>query len=777
MLKRAQIIQEYNFLTEAVPIALLGILLNVAGRQITGHFGFSFVFVDMIGTAFAALLIGPWWAAAAAAATTVVNGNFYESYFPFGVVNITGALVWGYMSRAAGLRSRMIDFEKGELRGTVYWTIALWLAGGVACGLASTGVKLILYPQLGRPFIFGAFYLQTQAQLDTALGLVTPHVVTLTLADLVRDLADKAIVVPAAVLLIGLCRIATTLRGTTAAAGLLERLRTDFVSIFVFVVVYSAYILLAQLMRPVISLSGGVREVAWLRSPEIVAMLYAPLVIAVLVFVFMTYRGSDAIARRIDSWRQFRGYVFRTLFGGGDGSSSLSRYQGLQPLSIGVSLWSLRSVIDERFGVPLALIAIFIAIATYVMVARLAYPRLRTAMEGTLTLHRWLALDRMPKAGGDLLTLLRGLFSDYISRAGTTLARRSDLLYVLAFATDAKPSWLAEALLGRRSNLLTERIAILAVVGGSGALTPQVARELDELAEETAAGLVAVVSTTPRPVESEVLERLRRMHQRRAELLLFDWTDIMLAIAARALQTTPGAAVQRARARILEALNSRGETVPTELQTRSEWLANRSLPSLRFIIERLPRRSRVFDLGAGYGRHTFAALAAGHDVVAVERKPAVRADLARDLAEAGYVADRVRLIEGDYLDAGPDEIGVARLVVATGVLQHATDAADLERRLSHIAQLADAPGAVVYIEMLFDMLFDEKPPSDGRIAIDRAAFEQMLRQTFSADSWKIDRTHGPARQKQSFANGMRSFEAPCSAIESTTVEYLLRRSS
>lgn len=100
-MRRNQIIHEFDLAAEALPIALAGILLNVAGRQLAEYFGG--LFVDMTGTAFTAFILGPWWAAAVAAATTIVNGNFFENYFPFGVVNIAGALVWGYLARVADL--------------------------------------------------------------------------------------------------------------------------------------------------------------------------------------------------------------------------------------------------------------------------------------------------------------------------------------------------------------------------------------------------------------------------------------------------------------------------------------------------------------------------------------------------------------------------------------------------------------------------------------------------------------------------------------------------
>jgi hypothetical protein len=42
--------------------------------------------------------------------------------------------------------------------------------GGLAAGLASSTVKIIIYPAVGRPFVFGNLYLQVQAALEQWIG-------------------------------------------------------------------------------------------------------------------------------------------------------------------------------------------------------------------------------------------------------------------------------------------------------------------------------------------------------------------------------------------------------------------------------------------------------------------------------------------------------------------------------------------------------------------------------------------------------------------------------
>jgi hypothetical protein len=112
--------------------------------------------------------------------------------------------------------------------------------------------------------------------------------------------------------------------------------------------------------------------------------------------------------------------------------------------------------------------------------------------------------------------------------------------------------------------------------------------------------------------------------------------------------------------------------------------------------------------------------------------------------------------------------------VATGILQHACDVADLSRRLEYTRQIADQPAAVIYIEMLFDMLFDGVP-AEGRVAITPSEFETLLLQIFPGGGWDIEEMSGPQRQLQVFDQGDRSFHAPAKRIESITAEYAIRR--
>ena len=84
---------------------MLGCLaLNEIGIEITDVIPIQ-LFLDMAGTAIAAMALGPWRGAAVGYATAVITfllGHGAAS-LAFGLVQITGALVWGYgVRRGAG---------------------------------------------------------------------------------------------------------------------------------------------------------------------------------------------------------------------------------------------------------------------------------------------------------------------------------------------------------------------------------------------------------------------------------------------------------------------------------------------------------------------------------------------------------------------------------------------------------------------------------------------------------------------------------------------------
>ena len=772
-MRRNRIIHEFDFLAEALPIVLAGILLNVAGRQISQYFGGPFV--DMTGTAFTAIVLGPWWAAAAAAATTIVNGNFFENYFPFGVVNIAGALVWGYLARAFDLSNRVFAPGPKRVQHFVVWTVVLAVAGGFACGLTSTCVKLVLYPQLERPFIYGPLYVSAHAKLQGLIGSAAPEVVTLAVVDLVRDLADKFVDVPIAMLLVLLTRIAPTFSRRSLPTSRTERLETDVTSIFVFAVAYSAFILLAQIMRPVISIPGSAHDIAWLGNPKMVMLIYAPLVIAILTFRFLTYRSTDALPRRLHALCRRRRDATRLLFEAGGRWTTVVRSTVMNALGAGVSVWPLRHIIDPLFGMPIALGAIIVVLSGYLVLARFFYTMLQNTMQKLDTVHRWLEVGRDAAASAELVNLKQSLFANYFHVPDPKVSRRNELVYSMAFVNRPDRGRLEEILFGGTEDPVGESIAVLGVIEEPHALSVPALEALASLASDTGAGLVALSCNAAHVTDAEVIRSIRGLRKAGTEVLLLGWTDLCTPAAAHELTGRPQISMRDARGRALHLLNADDERFVVEEPNRAKKLCGRALVSLKVVIRSLPRSSVVFDLGSGYGRHTLLASIAGHEVVAVDRKEAACDRLKENLAALPPKSGSVSVLNSDLRDVSIDAVGLADLVICTGVLQHAHDLDELSGLLAHISKFAGQAAALIYIEMLFEMLFDGRPPADGRLKITCTEFEDLLRRVFPETSWTVQRTFGPMRQRQKFDQGGRSFEPPAATIESTAAEYLIRR--
>ncbi len=568
-MRRNQIIHEFDLAAEALPIALAGILLNVAGRQLAEYFGG--LFVDMTGTAFTAFILGPWWAAAVAAATTIVNGNFFENYFPFGVVNIAGALVWGYLARVADLPNSVFVWSPGRMQRFVQWALLLTVAGGLACGLTSTCVKLVLYPQLGRPFIYGPLYVNTHAKLQGLLGSATPEVLTLAVVDLFRDLADKLVVVPVAMLLVLLTRLAATFARKSLPTTSAARLQTDVASIFVFGVAYSAFIFLAQMTRPTIFIPGSAHEVAWLGNPSMVLLLYAPLVIAILAFRFLTYRAADELPRRLHALCRRRREATRQLLDAGGRRTAVLRSTVTHALGTGVSMWPLRHVIDPLFGIPVALGAITVALTGYLVIARFFYAILHSTMQRLETVQRWLEVRSEASTSAELVGLMQRLFATYFHVPDAKVLRRNALVYSLAFVNRPDRGRLEETLFGGTEDPVSDGVAVLAAIAEPHALCVPVLQDLASLASDTGARLVALSSNAGRITDDELIQWIRALRKAGTEVLLLDWTDLCKAVAAKELTGRPHTLMRDVRARALHLLNTEdredycGSTRPGEI--------------------------------------------------------------------------------------------------------------------------------------------------------------------------------------------------------------------
>ncbi|MGA8258472.1 MAG: hypothetical protein WB767_18020 [Nocardioides sp.] len=158
-----------------VVLMLLGgcIALNVCGHHAVEWLGLPLYF-DMVGTAVAAIFLGPWWGALVGLLTNVLGvASSGASSLPFAAVNIAGALVWGYGVRRYGSAL------------TIPRYFVLNIAVALACTLVAAPIIVIM---------FGG---ETGHSTDTMIGDAAAFSHNLVLAvvgvNLLTSVADKMI--------------------------------------------------------------------------------------------------------------------------------------------------------------------------------------------------------------------------------------------------------------------------------------------------------------------------------------------------------------------------------------------------------------------------------------------------------------------------------------------------------------------------------------------------------------------------------------------------------
>ena len=91
-------------------VAVACVVLNLFGRMFTDWLHVP-LYMDMVGTALAAFALGPWRGAAVGFATNVIGWIINpDAPLAFALVNVLGALVWGYGVRRWNLGSTLIKF-------------------------------------------------------------------------------------------------------------------------------------------------------------------------------------------------------------------------------------------------------------------------------------------------------------------------------------------------------------------------------------------------------------------------------------------------------------------------------------------------------------------------------------------------------------------------------------------------------------------------------------------------------------------------------------------
>lgn len=113
-------------------LLLACLVLNLLGRELVDTLGLT-LHLDMTGTAVAAIMVGPWWGVLVAVATNFSGVALSGvASIPFVLVNIAGALVWGYGVRRWGMGRTIPRF------------FALTLLVALVCSLVATPI-IVLY--------------------------------------------------------------------------------------------------------------------------------------------------------------------------------------------------------------------------------------------------------------------------------------------------------------------------------------------------------------------------------------------------------------------------------------------------------------------------------------------------------------------------------------------------------------------------------------------------------------------------------------------------------
>jgi energy-coupling factor transport system substrate-specific component len=180
-------------LAYVVALVPVGAALNIVGGTINTALRLP-TFLDMIGTAVVAILLGPWWGALVG-----VMGNIGGAFFtgpvgiPFAIVNVAGALVWGYGVRSLGMgasatRFFLLNVIVALVTTAIAAPIVVFLFGG-ATGHSSDALTAA-FAQAGQDLLAAAFASSIIVSLADKIisGFVALAIIDALPADLSRGL-------------------------------------------------------------------------------------------------------------------------------------------------------------------------------------------------------------------------------------------------------------------------------------------------------------------------------------------------------------------------------------------------------------------------------------------------------------------------------------------------------------------------------------------------------------------------------------------------------------
>jgi len=142
-------VSSYLLLHELTVIVAAGVLLNYLGLMLSLRLQ-SILYLDMIGTALAALLLGPWWGALTALlSSALVNWVLYPGpgadvvVFPWVLVNMTGGFFWGFLARRAAFQ-RYVKASRTSGLSHASYLVTFGVVGAAVLSVPGTFIQAAL---------------------------------------------------------------------------------------------------------------------------------------------------------------------------------------------------------------------------------------------------------------------------------------------------------------------------------------------------------------------------------------------------------------------------------------------------------------------------------------------------------------------------------------------------------------------------------------------------------------------------------------------------------
>ncbi|MBI6871240.1 CD3073 family putative ECF transporter S component [Clostridium aciditolerans] len=124
-----------NKKTFALILCAFAAAINIVLGTLVGQLKIPLIFLDTIGTIFAAVYFGPWYGAAVGAASNIITGMIFSPKdIPFFLVNVVVGLLVGYIAKKYGygiITAVVTGLILSVVCPLIGSPIAVWLYGGV----------------------------------------------------------------------------------------------------------------------------------------------------------------------------------------------------------------------------------------------------------------------------------------------------------------------------------------------------------------------------------------------------------------------------------------------------------------------------------------------------------------------------------------------------------------------------------------------------------------------------------------------------------------------